>query len=54
MFKFISKIDEKAFEKYQENILNFLASNNSKEFESKHVAEMVLKKIISTYKSKKQ
>ena len=53
MFKFISKIDEKAFEKYQENILNFLASNNSKEFESKHVSNMVLKKIIKAYKSKK-
>ena len=53
MFKFISKIDEKAFQKYQDNIFNFLVSDNSKEFQSKHVSEMVFKKIINTYKSKK-
>lgn len=54
MFKFISKIDEKTFQIYQDNIYNFLVSDNSKEFQSKHISEMVFKKIINTYKSKKK
>ena len=45
MFKFISKIDEKTFQIYQDNIYNFLVSDNSKEFQSKHISEMVFKKI---------
>ena len=53
MFKFISKIDEKDFENYQKNMYNFLVSNNSKEFESKYVSNIVLKKIIKSFKSKK-
>ena len=53
MFKFISKIDEKAFKKYQDNIFNFLVSDNSKEFQSKHISNMVFNKIINLYKSKK-
>ena len=53
MFKFISKIDEKTFQIYQDNIYNFLVSDNSKEFQSKHISEMVFEKIINTYKSKK-
>ena len=39
---------------FAENIYNFLVSNNSKEFESKYVSKMVLKKIIKSYNQKKQ
>lgn len=54
MFEFISKINEKSYKLYQDNIYNFLVSDSSREFQSKHVSEMVFKKIIRIYKSKKQ
>lgn len=54
MFEFISKIDDKTFKLYQDNIYKFLVSENSKEFQSKYVSEIVFKRIINTYKTKKQ